>query len=85
MEIVFDNVSLDLIEEIRTNTAPIATTIEMVLASRPDDIQVSLTNLFIRNVSYNAQQIKADLYMDDILNTELPSERYTPQYYPGIF
>jgi hypothetical protein len=85
VKLILDNVSRDLIYEIRSNTSPIEVTIDMILASRPDDIQVSLENLSIRNVVYNAQQISADLYMDDVLNTEMPSERYNPSDYPGIF
>jgi len=81
----FSNVDLSLIDEIRSATNPLPVQIDMVLASDPDTIQLSITDLKIRNVNYNASQITAQLYLDDTLNTEVPSEKYTPSTHPGIF
>ena len=80
-----DNVSLELIDEIRTVTTPMDVKIEMVLASDPNFVQISLEELKIRNVSYDKQRITAKLYMDDFLSTSMTSEQYTPQNFPGIF
>lgn len=84
-QIEFDNVSLELIDEIRTVTDPIDVKLEVVLASDPDTVEISYEELKIGNVSYNARIIKADLYLDDFLHTELSSEKYTPTLYPGLF
>lgn len=83
--IEFDNVGLDLIDEIRTVTTPISVKIEMILASIPNEIQTSIEDLKLRNVSYNVKTISAKLYMDSFLNVELTSEKYTPQNFPGLF
>ena len=85
VSIVFDNVSLALIEQMRVSTNPLDAKIDMILASMPDDIQISIPDLKIRNVIYDAQTIKATLYVDDILNTGLPDEKYTPSSHPGLF
>jgi len=84
-QITFDNVSLDLIDEIRTVTSPIEVALEVVLASDPDTVEISFEELKIQNVSYDSVSIRADLYLDDFLNTELSSERYTPTLFPGLF
>lgn len=81
----FDNVSLELIHELRTVTTSIDVEIEMVLASNPDKVQIQLGELKLRNITYNSKTISAKLYMDDFLSTEMASEKYTPTVFPGIF
>lgn len=85
VSIEFDNVSLELIDEIRTATAKIDAKIEMILASNPDIVEIELGELKISNVTYSKQSIHAKLSMDDFLNTEMTSEKYTPTAYPGLF
>lgn len=85
VEIVIDNTSLELVEELRKVSDPIDCKVEMILASRPDETQISLEELKIKNVTYNKSQITAKLLMDDFLSTELASEKYTPTIYPGLF
>lgn len=85
VNITFDNVSLELIDEFRQVTNPIDTKLEMVLASDPDTVEIELAELKISNISYNAQTVSAELFLDDFLNTELSSEKYTPTLYPGLF
>lgn len=83
----FDNVSLEIIDEIRTVSSAerIRVKLEMILASIPDEVQMSLEELQILNVSYNKLRVSAKLGLDDFLNTELTSERYNPSNFPGIF
>ena len=85
VSIEFDNVSRELIDELRTVTTPIDVKIEMILASNPDDIQITLDELKMRNVTYNKSIVSARLYLDSFLNVELTSERYSPKLYPGLF
>lgn len=84
-QIQFDNISLELIDEIRTVTNAIDCQIEVILASDPDTVEISYDEFKIQNVSYNDTTITADLVLDDFLNTEISSERYTPSIYPGLF
>jgi len=81
----FDNVSQELIDEIRSVTTPIDVLVEMILASDPDTVVVSYGDLSIRNISYNKSRISARLFMDDFLNVAMTSEKYTPQNFPGLF
>lgn len=83
--IEFDNVSLEILNEIRTVTTYINVKIEMVLASIPDEVQISLEELKIQSVSYDKQKVQARLFLDNFLNTEMTSETYTPTNYPGLF
>lgn len=84
--IEFDNVSRELIEEIRSVTdVNISVFISVILASNPDVVEIEIGELKLKSVNYNAQTITASLYMDDFLNTELSSEKYSPTIYPGLF
>lgn len=85
VDIIFDNVSLELIDELRVATTPVDCVLDMVLASDPDKVQISYEDLKIGNITYSKQNISAKLYLDDFLNTELTSEKYTPKNFPGLF
>ncbi len=83
--IEFDNVGLELIEEIRTVTDFIDVSLQMVLASIPDEIQFSFNELKIQSITYNSKRVSAKLFMDSFLNTEISGEKYTPLIFPGLF
>lgn len=84
-QIDFDNVSLELIEEIRSVTTSIGVTIELVLATLPDVVQMSQEDLLVSVITYNEKRITAKIVMDSFLNVQLTSESYTPTIYPGLF
>jgi len=83
--IVFDNVSLELVDEIRSVVSPMDCKVEAVLASDPDTVEIDIGELKITNINYNKQTIRATLIFDDFLNTELTSEKYNPSNFPGVF
>ena len=85
VSIDFDNVSLELLDEIRTVTSQIEVKLEMILASIPDEVQMELAELKIGNVNYSDTMISAKLVMDDFLSSALTSEAYTPSSFPGLF
>ena len=81
----FDNVSLFLVEKLRSVSTNIEVKLEMILASIPDAVQISLEELKIQSVTYDSKVVKASLFLDDFLQTELTSEKYSPTNFPGIF
>ena len=85
--IEFDNISLELIQPLRSvsSSEKIAVKLEMILASIPNSVQMSLEELFIKSVQYNKQKVSASIGLDDFMNTELTSEQYNPSNFPGIF
>jgi hypothetical protein len=85
VSIEFDNVSLELVDEIRSVTTAIQVKMEMVLASLPNVVQMSLEELEIQNISYDKFKISATLVIENFLNTEMTSERYNPSNFPGLF
>lgn len=81
----FDNASLDLITNLRSVSGNIGVTIEMILASMPDTVQMSIEDLLISTITYDATKISARLIMDSFLAIEMTSERYNPNNFPGLF
>lgn len=84
-QIDMDNVGLEMIEKLRSTTTHIGVKIEMILASLPDDVQISQEELRIEMATYNKQRISARIVLDNFLNTEMTSERYGPTNFPGLF
>lgn len=85
LQIDFDNVSLEIMRQIRSVTTPIKCKIEMILASRPDIVEIEYSELKIKNVNCSKSSVRARLFLDDFLNTEMTSEKYTPTNFRGIF
>jgi hypothetical protein len=85
IQIEFDNVGLELIQPIRSVTTAIGVKLEMILASIPDEVQMSFEELTIQNISYSKRRISAKLFLDTFLNTEMTSEKYLPSIFPGLF
>jgi hypothetical protein len=83
--IEFDNVSLDLITQLRSVTGDIGVKIQLILASMPDVVQMEYTDLLIRSVSYNKHRVSARIVLDSFLAVEMTSEKYTPALFPGMF
>ncbi len=86
INIEFDNVSLELIDEIRTATgSSILIKIQNILASRPNEILQEFSELKILSANYNRFILSCKIGLDDFLNVELTSEKYTPSNFAGIF
>lgn len=80
----FDNVERTAIATIRSIESPPNVTIEVILASAPDTVEVSFPNLTLRNVSYDAVTIEGELFFEN-LYTEPVTLQMTPSRFPGLF
>ena len=80
-----DNVDLLLIDMLRRASVPAEFMIEIVLASAPDQVELSVSDLLLREVEWNAQTISGKLMHDDILNQRFPRDVFDPLQYPGLF
>jgi len=85
VQLEIDNVSIDLIDEIRSITTPIQVSLVGALASNPDIWEVELHELKISTISYDKEKITATLILDGFLSQTIPSEHYNPSNFPGLF
>lgn len=85
IQIAIDNISLELIDLIRTFGSDIRITAEIILASNPDYVEFSIDDLNVINASYNSTSITITAQIQDLLNQRFPADDYLPRTFPGMF
>jgi hypothetical protein len=83
--IVMYDVTRYLTPVIRSITAPPRIKLELVLSKSPDIIEVSFSDFYINNFTYNSDSVTADLAMIDYEREPFPMHSFTPRYFPGMF
>lgn len=79
-----DNVDRTILDAIRAMDVPPTISIEVVLASQADTVELGMYDLVLRNVSYDATKITGSLQWEDIL-VEPMALQMTPARFPGMF
>lgn len=80
----FDNVERTAVNTIRSISSPPSVTLEVVLASSPNTVEVSFPNLTLRNVRYDALIIEGDLLFEQLYSEPI-TYQMTPNRFPGLF
>jgi len=80
-----DNVDLTLIKVIRTLVSAPSVLIEFVLASVQDVVEMSLPDMTMREIKYDAHSILASVTVEDQLNQRFPNREYSPSSWQGLF
>lgn len=83
--ITLSNVSLEFIDEVRGLTGALDVTLDVVLASSPDYIEMSIEGMKTYTINYDAQTFQAVCQIEDVLNMSFPNELYLPSNFPGLF
>ena len=87
VSLTIDSVDRSIMAAIRSlppTSAP-AVQVDLVLASQPNVVELSVQNLTLRNVRGDALQIEGDLRMDEEDLAMFPKDAFTPQNFPGMF
>lgn len=79
-----DNVDKLIVETLRTLQSPPTMSIQVVLASQPDTVEYLLTNMTLRDASYDDAVVEGVLRFED-LTVEAVSETITPERFPALF
>lgn len=85
VELVVDNVTRELITEVRSIDTPLDITLEIVLASDPDTVEAGPFVFQSRAVEYDVQRLRLTLAYEPLLQEPFPAGEYTPLDYPGLF
>jgi hypothetical protein len=85
VQIIMENVSTDLIDEIRGIAAAPDITLSIVLGSDPNVIEWGPYSFKLRNVTYDKHIIRGDLRLYDLLNEPYPGESLTAITAPGAY
>ena len=80
-----DNTDRRIVEAVRSLTSPPTITVEWVLASQPDVIEMSFENLTLAVAPWDAGSVTGELAYEDVLNEPIPGDSFTPSTHPGLF
>lgn len=84
-QLVIENVSRELVETIRSVSTPGTATLEMVLASSPDVVEIPYEDFEIRNAQYNADVITIEMSIAGLDEEPYPAGMFGPAGFPGLF
>lgn len=79
-----DNVDKRIVEAVRSISTPPIITIEVVLASQPDTVEIGYTDLTLRAVEYDVNSVRGELTFESIFS-EPVTLTMTPNRFPGLF
>ncbi len=85
LSIALSNIGLELIDDFKSNTDSIKCRVDLIFASVPDFLEVSIQELIVKSIGYDKNTITLNVGYDDILNTQVPSDTYNPNDFGGIF
>ena len=81
-----DNVDQTIIRAIRGMGTPPTVDIMLILSDFPDSVEIQISDMTLRGVSWTAQSVTGILYIEDILNKRFPDESINlASGYHGLF
>lgn len=83
--IVLRDITREALPLIRSvSTAP-GVLLELVLASAPDTVELSLGGLSMTVIGYSRDSIEVDLTTDNLAMEPFPKDTFVPANFPGLF
>jgi hypothetical protein len=83
--LTMDNTERSLVALLRSISTPASITVEIVLASDLDNVEITMPALQLSDVSIDEQSISATLVADALINEPHPAGTFTPGAFPGLF
>lgn len=80
-----DNVAREIITYVRQASSALSISIEIVLASDVDTVEVSAPDFKLEQVTYDSLTVSGDISLEYYDLEPFPARRFTPSDFPGIF
>lgn len=84
-QITITDVTRYLTPVIRSISSPPTVLLELVLASTPNTVEASFPGLLMAGISYNKDQVTAELTVQSLTIEPFPAHTFTPSAFPGLF
>lgn len=85
-KIEVENIDRAMIGLIRSVTSPPPTiTLELVMGSSLDTVEVTFPDFSIAKASYDAEKVSLDLALDNLAVEPYPAMTFDPSRFPGLF
>jgi len=78
------NVDRTIVEAIRSIDSPPTVKAALILASDPDTLEAGWWEFTLKNATYTAEAVTADLSYEDILNDGFPEGSFTPEEFTAL-
>jgi hypothetical protein len=85
MQLTLDNVDRSLIQQIRALPSSPTIVVELIISSEPDSPEISFPDMEMKQISYDANSIRTQIIVADILNVSYPKGKINPSNYPGLY
>ncbi len=82
--VTIDNVSKEIVDNLRQIESPALFLMELVRAAEPDTVEIAFTQFQLKNVKGDVFQITGDLTVEDISTEPFPSKTFSPAAFPGL-
>jgi hypothetical protein len=84
--LTIDNIDLSIVTAIRAmGIVPATVEIQVVTSGTPNTVEIAITPLTLRDVTYDALTVTGTLSFDEILAEPFPGDLVTPATLPGVF
>lgn len=83
--ITIENIDRRLVQSIRAADSSLSVSIQIVLSSDVDSVELTADDFKLERVTYNAIDISGDLTLEYFDNEPVPWARFTPSNFPGMF
>lgn len=80
-----DNIDRRIVAAVRGATSAVNISIEIILASQPDIVEVSMQDFKMDRVTYDSLTVTGDISVESFELEPYPSKRFTPSDFPGLF
>lgn len=84
-KISIDNVSREIVAAVRQATSAVNITVEIVLASDVDTVEVTAADFKLERVQYDVLSVTGDISVEYFDLEPMPAGRFTPSQFPGLF
>lgn len=84
-QLVLDNVTRILIDDVRSVHYDVTVEFVVALASSPDTAEYGPTTFDVTDAQYDASELRLDLGLKDLIREPFPYMTFNPAEYPGLF
>lgn len=84
-QLTLDNVNRDTIALLRSTDTPASVTMELVLVTNPDTVEVIYPVLDLVAATYTAQSVTMTLQIEPLMTEPFPAGIFDPASFPALF
>jgi len=83
--LTMDNINRELVALLRSFSTPPSVKLEIVLASDPDVVEITVPVLQMSDSTFEDHTISSTTVADPLINEPHPAGQFTPGAFPGLF